>query len=221
MELNKIYNIDVLEGLSKLQDNSIDCIITSPPYNKFGLSKFKHRKIKYDEFEDNMYEPDYQKWQILILNEFKRVIKPKGSIFYNHKNRRVNCKEYTPFDWILKSDLNLYQSIIWNRNQSPSIFNTFLMPTYEYIYWMTKTNKTPNVFRNRLDSIKDIWNIPPSRSKIHPATFPEKLVRNCILLSSNEYDIILDPFSGTGTTCNVAKSLNRNYIGFEISKNYI
>jgi len=221
MKHNEIYNIDILEGLSKIESNTIDCIITSPPYNKYGLSKFGHRKIKYDVYDDDMDEMVYRDWQIKILNEFKRVIKDNGSIFYNHKNRRVDCKEYTPHDWILKSDLNLYQSIIWNRNQSPSIFNTFLLPTYEYIFWMTKTNKTPKVYRERLDTIKDIWNITPSRSKIHPATFPDKLVENCILLTTNEGDLVLDPFAGTGTTLKVAKDLNRNYIGFELSNKYV
>jgi len=216
-----IYNIDVLEGLKRLDDNSIDTIITSPPYNKYGLSKFKHRKIKYNTYNDDMNEDDYQNWQIEILNECHRVLKPSGSMFYNHKNRRVKCKEHIPQEFILKSDLNLYQTIIWNRNQSPSIFNTFLMPTYEYIFWLTKTNKTPKVFRNRLDTIKDIWNITPSRSKIHPATFPEKLVENCILLSTNEGDLVLDIFSGIGTTANVSERLNRDFIGFEICKEYI
>lgn len=221
MELNKIYNIDVLEGLKQLEDNSIDCIVTSPPYNKYGLSKFSHRKIKYVEWDDDMPEEEYQKWQIEILNECWRVLKPGGSIFYNHKNRRVNCKEHTPHEWITKTKLNLYQTIIWNRNQSPSIFNTFLMPVYEYIFWMTKDRKTPKVYRERLDTIKDIWNITPSRSKIHPATFPSKLVENCILLTTNEGDVILDPFNGTGTTTDTASKLGRKYIGFEISKDYI
>ena len=223
MELNKIYNIDVLEGLRQLEDNSIDCIVTSPPYNKYGLNRFGHRKIKYDVYDDNMDEVDYQKWQIEILNECLRVIKPTGSIFYNHKNRRVNCKEYSPLEWLLKIDANIYQTIIWDRKATPSIFNTFLMPTYEQIYWITKTNKTPKVYRERLDknSMKAVWEIAASRSKIHPATFPEKLVENCILLSTNEGDIILDPFMGIGTTGNVAKKLNRNFIGFEISEKYI
>ena len=221
MELNKIYNIDILEGLSKLEDNSIDCIITSPPYNKYGLNKFNHRKIKYNQYEDNMDELEYQQWQIKILNEFIRVIKPGGSIFYNHKNRRANCKEYSPYEWLLKSDINIYQTIIWNRNVSPSIFNTFLLPTYEQIYWITKTNKTPKVYRYRLDHIKAIWDIKPSRNKNHPATFPEKLVENCILLTTNEGDIVLDPFMGVGTTAKVCKELNRNYIGYELSEEYI
>jgi modification methylase len=216
-----IYNIDVLEGFKTLSDNSVDTIVTSPPYNKYGLSKFNHRKIKYNQYDDNMNESDYQKWQIDILNECHRVLKPNGSLFYNHKNRRVDCREHIPQEWITKSKLNLYQTIIWNRNQSPSIFNTFLLPTYEYVFWMTKNQKTPKVYRNRLDSIKDIWNITPSRSKLHPATFPIKLVENCILLTSDEGDLVLDPFAGIGTTQKVAKSLNRDFIGFEISSEYI
>lgn len=211
-----IKQIDALEGLKQLPDNSIQTIITSPPYNKFGLSKFGHRKIKYKGFTDDLPELEYQKWQIDILNECCRVLKDNGSLFYNHKNRRVNCKEHTPHDWITKTNLNLYQTIIWNRNQSPSIFNTFLLPTYEYVFWFTKGRKTPKVHRDRLDTIKDIWNITPSRSKIHPATFPQKLVENCILLTSDEGDTILDPFVGIGTTCEVGDLLNRKTIGFDI-----
>jgi site-specific DNA-methyltransferase (adenine-specific) len=219
--INNIHNIDVLEGLKKLDDNSIDCIITSPPYNKLGLSKNNSRAIQYDIFNDNMNEKDYQNWQINILNECHRVLKDGGSMFYNHKNRRFKCKEYTPFDWILKTNMNLYQTIIWNRKADAAIFNTFLLPIYEYVFWMTKDNKTPKVFRNRLDNVKSIWDINPDKKNKHPAPFPSELVKNCILLSTNEGDIVLDPFSGSGTTCNVAKELNRNYIGFEISEDYI
>lgn len=221
IKINEIYKIDVLEGLKQLEDNSIDCIITSPPYNKNGLNSYKHRKINYDIYDDNINEEDYIKWQIEILNECKRVLKPNGSMFYNHKNRRYKCKEYTPHKWILQSDINLYQTIIWNRNASPSLANTFLMPVYEYIFWLTKESKTPKIYRNRLDNIKDIWNITASRSKIHPATFPEKLVENCINLTTNEGDIVLDIFAGIGTTLKVANRMNRNYIGFEISDKYI
>ena len=217
----QVINIDVLEGLKSITDNSVQTIVTSPPYNKYGLSRFNHRKIKYDVYEDNMDEQEYRDWQIKVINELVRVLKPGGSIFYNHKNRRVDCKEFTPHDWITKTDANLYQTIIWNRNQSPSIFNTFLLPTYEYVFWFTKDRKTPKVYRDRLDTIKDIWNISPSRSKIHPATFPEKLVENCILLTSDEGDLVLDPFAGIGTTLIVADRLCRDSIGFDISKKYI
>lgn len=219
--LNKIHNIDVLEGLKLLDDNSIDCIITSPPYNKLGLSKNKNRTIDYDEYGDDMDESLYQEWQINILNECNRVLKKGGSMFYNHKNRRCKCKEFIPQEWILKSNMNLYQTIIWNRKADPSIFNTFLLPIYEYVFWLTKERSTPKVYRNKLSNIKSIWEINPARNKKHPAPFPDELVKNCILLSTDENDIVLDIFSGSGTTCRVAKEMNRQFIGFEISKNYI
>lgn len=70
MKINKIYKIDVLEGLKQLEDNSIDCIITSPPYNKNGLNSYKHRKIKYDAYGDNMNE-DYFKIVEARINSFE------------------------------------------------------------------------------------------------------------------------------------------------------
>ena len=94
LELNKIYCIDVLEGLKNIDDNSIDLIITSPPYNKVGLNGIQKGKkwnktIDYDgdPQNDNMDENEYQKWQLNILNELFRVLKEDGSLFYNHKNR--------------------------------------------------------------------------------------------------------------------------------------
>ena len=82
LELNKIYCIDVLECLKKLDDSSIDLIITSPPYNKIGLSGIQKGKkwnktIDYngDRENDNMDEEEYQQWQLDILNELFRVLK--------------------------------------------------------------------------------------------------------------------------------------------------
>lgn len=94
---NRIYNIDVMDGLKLLDDNSIDLIITSPPYNKAGFNgiakRTKHciwnKTIDYggDINVDNMNEEDYEQWQIDILNECFRVLKNDGSMFYNHKLR--------------------------------------------------------------------------------------------------------------------------------------
>lgn len=97
LETNKIYNIDCLDGLHQLDDESIDIIITSPPYNKCGLNG-KQNGVKWkgtidynDDVEvDNLPEEIYQQWQIEILNECHRVLKKDGSMFYNHKNRIHN-----------------------------------------------------------------------------------------------------------------------------------
>ena len=219
---------DCLEGMSELDDNSIDCIVTSPPYNKKGLlgkvalgnqiwGKFN---IDYNSYGDDMPEEDYQAWMVAFLNECYRVIKPDGSIFFNHKPRRYKNRAHLPTDFLQHSYANLYQLIIWDRRNSPNIRNDVLVPCTEHIYWLCKDK--PKTFRNALDSsyIGEVWVIPPERQKKHPAPFPEQLVRNCILLTTEENDTILDPFMGSGTTALVSQSLNRRWLGFEIDEKY-
>jgi site-specific DNA-methyltransferase (adenine-specific) len=229
LESDKIYQIDVLEGLKKLPDNSINMGITSPPYNKLGLLKGKKQQggdwvgyITYDGSEDNMPEAEYKQWQIDILNEIQRVLTPNGSFFYNHKNRRYDKSEYSPYEWVKESNLNLYQTIIWDRIRDVNNNKFFFQPTYELIYWLTKDNtKSPKFFKHRLKQQKSIWSFIPNSYLPHPAPFPVELVEQCILATTEIDDIVLDPFIGIGTTAVVAKKLERKYIGFEISENYI
>ncbi len=157
---------------------------------------------------------------VAFVNEGHRVLKPDGSIFFNHKPRRYKNRAYLPTDFLQHSYANLYQLIIWDRRNSPNIRNDVLVPCTEHIYWLCKDK--PKTFRNALDSsyIGEVWNIPPERQKKHPAPFPEQLVRNCILLATEENDIILDPFMGSGTTALVSQSLNRKWLGFEIDEKY-
>jgi modification methylase len=229
LEFNKIYLMDVLDGLKQLSDNSIDAAVTSPPYNKLGLLKGKKQQgsdwtgyITYENFDDNMPEEEYQQWQIDILNEIQRVLKPTGSLFYNHKNRRYNKREYSPYEWVGKSKLNLFQTIVWNRKLDVNNNSSFFQPVYELIYWLNKDNKnTPTFYKKQVNEQKSIWTILPKYKLPHPAPFPEELVEQCILAITKEGDVVLDPFMGIGTTAVVCKRLNRKYIGFDISEEYI
>ena len=223
-----IIRKDCIEGLKEIETNTIDCIITSPPYNKKGLlgnvkpgnqiwGKFN---IDYNTYGDNMPEQEYRAWMIELLDECHRVIKDDGSIFFNHKPRRYKNRCYLPTDFINYSKAQLYQLIIWDRRNSPNIRNDILVPSTEHIYWFCK-NK-PKVFRDSVDIQYrgEVWVIPPDRQKQHPAPFPEQLVKNCIQLTTQEGDLVLDPFMGSGTTAIVSKELNRNWIGFEIDDKY-
>lgn len=131
LKLNNIYNVDCLEGLKQLDDNSIDLIITSPPYNKAGFNGV-HKKSKNDIWNktinynddvnsDNMNEDEYQEWQINVLNECFRVLKPNGSMFYNHKLRVNKNKASFPLEWINKSNFIFRQMIIWDRSSSVNL----------------------------------------------------------------------------------------------------
>ena len=224
-----IINGDSLEELKKIESNSISCVITSPPYNKKGLigkvtpgnQVWKKFNIDYNSYGDDLPEDEYQKWMIDILNELKRIIKPDGSIFFNHKPRRHKNKVNLPTYFISKSDLDLYQLIIWNRLSSPNIRKDVLLPCTEHIYWLTKGK--PKVFKNQIEPQyhSEVWNLNPDRNNSHPAPFPEKLVENCLLLTTEENDICLDPFLGSGTSAVVSNKNNRNFIGIEIDENYI
>lgn len=221
----------MLEGLKSLQDNSIDCIITSPPYNKKSKKRKPHptdtwsggnAAITYDNFDDYMNEDKYQEWQINIINECLRVLKPEGSFFYNHKNRTINKGIITPYQWILKTNAIIKEEIVWNRKMIVEVDKVRFYPKIERIYWLIKDRVQPK-FNGDYAQLTDIWDILPCQKEKrhnHPAPFPEELVEKCLLSTTNENDLVLDPFMGSGTTAKVAKCNKRNYIGFDLSKKY-
>ena len=235
LELNKIYCIDVLEGLKQLDDESIDLIITSPPYNKAGFNGVHKKDEKNDYWNktidyggdvniDNMPEDKYEEWQILFLNECFRVLKKNGSMFYNHKNRVYKNKVSFPSDWIQKSNFICRQEIIWDRATSVNQDKCRYLPSTEKIYWLIKQRKNPRFKRNdeSINWKSEVWKFAPERNSTHPAPFPIELPNNIIpCVSQGERITILDPFMGSGTTALSAIQNNCDYIGFELFQEYI
>ena len=217
---------DCLEIMANLDSESVDCIITSPPYNKKGLigsaktgnQIWQKHSIDYDTYGDDMPEGNYQDWMVEVLNEMHRLIKPSGSIFFNHKPRRYKNRALLPTEIIRKSNVELYQLIIWDRTNSPNIRKEILVPSTEHIYWLCKDK--PKVFRDKVDHKGEVWRIVAQKQEGHPAPFTQEVVRNCMLLSTEKGDKVLDPFSGSGTTGVVAKKLGREFVGMEISQMY-
>ena len=215
---------DCLELMKNIPDNSIDCVITSPPYNKGGVAKSVVktgqwvRKIAYNSYDDNMPEDEYYKWQVKILDECYRILKSNGSVFYNHKVRRFDNQAHFP-KWVFDTKLKFYQMIVWNRNSSVDVNSNYLTPTTELVFWFSKDK--PKVFKNNAMYTKEVWEITPTANKYHPAPFPLKLAENCVLLTTEKGDIVLDPFNGIGTTGVACKKYGRNYIGFDIDPYYI
>tara|TARA_R100001015_G_C4609500_1_gene164787 strand:- start:40 stop:780 length:741 start_codon:yes stop_codon:yes gene_type:complete len=228
IKVNKIYNEDCITTMSKIQDNSINCIITSPPYNKGYWSKnrninngfkTKSRRIDYGTFNDNLKPETYEEQQKKVIKECLRILKDDGSMFYNHidiLNEHNTIHPHFIYDFPVK------QIIIWNRKNTPKLDKSYFYPIHEYIFWLKKSKECKPYFkRNNSPLNKSIWNITPATTNNHPAPFPLKLVKNCILMTTKKNDLIYDCYMGSGTTAKAATELNRNYIGSELNKEYI
>ena len=209
--------MDCLEGLKQLDDESIDLIITSPPYNlgKSHHTGNNHFKA-YTEYDDNMPEDLYQKWQVEILNECHRVLKKDGSLWYNHKNRIRNGEQIEPYRWLYKTPFIIKQEIVW-QNGSQNFDKCRIYPMTERVYWLTKDAKTKlfNAINHHDIFTRAEWQ-PVKTKGAFKRAYPEKMVED-IISCFPDVRVVLDQFSGSGATCCVAKRMGKDYIGFELS----
>lgn len=234
--VNKIFCGDSEKLLKEIPNDSIDIIITSPPYN-FGLD------YKNDEKNDAVRWNEYFRKLNFIWKECVRVLKPSGRFCLNVQPL---FSDYIPTHHHFSKqllDLGLLWKgeILWDKHnynckytawgswKSPSM--PYLKYTWEFIeIFCKKTHKkigdpknidiTGDQFKKWVNAK---WDIAPERNMkkyAHPAMFPEELVARLLKLFSYKNDIIMDPFNGVGTTTAVAKKLNRKYIGIDISKEY-
>jgi site-specific DNA-methyltransferase (adenine-specific) len=225
----QIHNQDCLEWMRTQPSDSIDTIIFSPPYNKKGFrggvrtstALWNKANIDYSVYDDNMPDQEYQQWQIQIVNECHRLIKHTGSIFYQHKIRNWARKGSHPMEWLSETKAQFYQEIVWHRKSTTAIDENYLFSTTEKIYWFCKGK--PRVYKSQMAEMyrTDVWVIPPGRQQGHPAPFPEQLVENCLLLTTEKGDLVYDPFTGSGTSLLVAERLGRDSIGTEIDPAYV
>lgn len=229
--LNKIY-CKSSEQMNELPDNSIHLMITSPPYN---VTK---------EYDQNLLLSEYLGFLNRVWKETFRVLVPGGRVCINVAN--LGRKPYIPLhSYIINSMLEIgflmRGEIIWDKGASSSAStawgswlsaaNPVLRDIHEYILIFSKGNftlpsrdKKSSITKNEfLEYTKSIWKFPAASAKRvgHPAPFPEELPARLIKLYSFEDDIILDPFVGSGTTCIAALKLKRNYIGYDITEDYV
>lgn len=220
------------ENMKELPNNSVHLMITSPPYN---VSK---------EYDNDLSLKEYLE---ILKNSFKetyRVLVNGGRLCINLAN--LGRKPYIPLtDYVsqilISIGFNMRGEIIWNKaaSASPSTAwgswqsasNPILRDVHEYIlifskgeYKREKNSKLNTITKEQfMEYTKSIWtmNAESARRIGHPAPFPEELPNRLIQLYSFKDDIILDPFMGSGTTAVAALKSGRNFVGYEISKEYI
>lgn len=223
---SRIFVGDVLEILRFLPDASIDLVVTSPPYNKRNRTHgWLVTNRKYSHYDDHMSEDLYQDWQVNILNELYRVIKPGGSLFYNHKHRWEDGVFINPYAWISKTDWTLKQEIVWDRSIAANMRGWRFWQVDERIYWLYKPNDNYLIgdeLESRHAKFSSIWRIKPEpRTEAHPAPFPVELPARIIYsILNSKLGTVLDPFCGSGTTLVAAKILGHKYFGIDVSPEY-
>ena len=214
--MNKIIQGDCLELMKDIPDKSIDCVITSPPYN---IGKMHSNSLQFGTYYGNdMKEDKYQDWQVSFINECFRVLKDEGSLFYNHKVRIKDGVGIHPLQWILKSNFILKQEIVWDMGKSANSDKIRFFPYSERIYWLVKSNKTKLL---NVENLSDVWRVVPTnkrRETGHIAVMPIEIAER--IIKATNYKTYLDPFAGSGTTGVACKKIGRNFIGIEIDPDY-
>lgn len=242
MDVNVIYNVDVLDGFNSMLDNSVDLIVTSPPYNV---------GIAYDSWNDNMNKDDYFLWVHKWLRESYRVLRDDGRIAINipyevnfkksgggrcfiaseYQNRLELCGfKFAGLADLKETNSQRVKLTAWGSWLSPSapyIYNPKECVIISYKNQWKKERRGISYFDGSAESkdeFKELvfgqWNYRAETSGKTKANFSMDIPEKALKILSWEDDIVLDPFMGSGTTAKACKKLRRNYIGFEISPNY-
>ena len=211
---------DCMEKLKCLQDDSIDLVVTSPPYDNIegaGYSKGK---------KDVLFLKLYSDFFGDVLKEIHRVLKPTGQFYLNLKHGTIDKTLVTPH-WIeFLDEFKLFKFksyIIWKYSGSFDSSKARFHLDYEIIYHLSKTHDIQiNYEDDEKDPLTSVWYVPHNiKNRLHPVQMPELLAEKMILRGSNKGDLVLDPFAGSGTTLVVASKLERNSLGIELSEDYI
>jgi site-specific DNA-methyltransferase (adenine-specific) len=236
-----IINGDCLEILKSVPENSINMIFADPPYmlsndgitcqngKMVNVNKGKWDKSKGFE-EDTAFHDEW-------IRACRRILKPEGTIWISGTYHSIYLCGYL----LQKNSFHLLNDITWFKpNASPNLSCRFFTASHETLLWARKEKKAKHTFnyeemkngffpedklKKENTQMRSVWSIPTLKDSEkehgkHPTQKPIDLLKRIVLSSTNENDIVLDPFCGSGTTGAVCALFNRSFIGIEIDKNY-
>ena len=218
---------DALDLFKEIRSESVDLIIADPPYN---LNK------NYGNNSDNLSFEEYINFTRNWISEAVRVLKPTGTIYIFMGFRFIS---YLYQILEKENHMNFVNWICWHYTQGVGKKRGF-SPRHDDILMFSKSKKfifnldnvrVPQKYYRSINNMRganpgDVWEFShihycQKNRQQHPTQKPEGLIERMILASSSEGDLILDPFSGSGTTLRVSQQLKRNCIGFELNPDYV
>ncbi len=238
-----LYNADCLAVMSRFPDNYVDMIFADPPYmlsnNGFTCHAGRMVSVNKGNWDKSKgFEEDF-KFHETWISECKRILKPEGSIWISGTYHSIFQCGYI----LQKEGYHILNDISWFKpNASPNLSCRFFTASHETLIWARKDKNAKHFFNYKAmkegsfpnDFIKkpslqmrSVWAIHPPKNEEktygkHPTQKPIDLLKRVILASTDKDAIILDPFSGSGTTGIAAKIIgDRKFIGIEYDEKYI
>lgn len=235
LETNKIYCGDTVETMGKINEGTIDLILTSPPY----LASIRQDNHKYpgakDQIKDNQSVDDYLEWIVENFKQYERILKKDGVVVFNFSYTTFNPSlPYFLINEVFKhTDFRIYDTFAWKKKSAMPVSGhpNRVTRIVEMVYIFAKTpyfkaNKTvSSVSRTGQKYYNNYYNFIEARNndgKVegHEATFSTDFASFFIDLYSKENEIVLDNFSGTGTTPYASSKMNRQYIGIDLVEKF-
>ena len=236
IEFDTIYNTDCIEGMKEIPDGTIDLVITDPPF----AIDFKAKRNNYNRTASKVLDgyneiprEKYYDFTMSWMKQVYRVLKDSGSMFvfsgWNNLKDILVALDELGFITV--------NHIIWKYQFGVVTKRKFVTSHYHCLYVCKNDKKrkffpyarygkhcrTPNGGSAHYHDKEDVWVIKReywTGSTKTPTKLPAELIRKILMYSSEEGDIVLDPFLGSGQVAVVSKTMNRRYVGFEIVKEY-
>ena len=228
----KLINSNCLDVLQQMIDNNekVDCIITSPPYNmnlRIMNGKYKSRcnnknhqiefSNKYNNYKDDLPMDEYFKFQDEFISKALQVT---DLMFYNIQ--MITGNKIALLQLMGKYAEKIKEIIIWNKGYGqPAMQNGVLNSQYEFIVVFQNSKPYNRSFDTALfdrGTLSNVWDIKRERNNLIKAGFPQELVKKILKNFVKDGSIILDPYMGSGTTGIVCKELGYDFIGVELDK---
>ncbi|SHH74527.1 DNA-methyltransferase [Clostridium grantii] len=230
----KLFNGDCIRVLSGIKEKSVDMIFADPPYflSNGGITCSSGKMVSVNKAEwdkSNGFKEDLKfnkKW----LKACDRVLKDDGTLWFSGTYHNIHTVTYA----LLEMGYYIINEITWLKpNAPPNMGCRCFTASHETLIWAKKSKKARHTFNYKFmkelnggKQMRSFWSIPttPKREKTfgkHPTQKPKELLYRCILSSTNEENLILDPFCGSGTTGLVAIENNRKFIGIDIDECYL
>ena len=230
----KLFCGDCLQLLPQFPQNSIDMIFADPPYflSNGGITCHAGKMVSVNKGKWDVSHgiEENHKFNLAWLSQCQQVLTKNGVIW-------VSGTAHVTFSIgfaMQQLGFKILNDIIWFKpNASPNLSCRYFTHSTETVIWAAKTQRSKHTFNYELmkqlgngKQMRNLWEISPPQPKEkihgkHPTQKPLKLLERILLASTNEGDVVLDPFNGSGSTGVTALRLGRKYIGIEISEEYL